>query len=157
MATPLDRQINGALPSDLRLPLRLTDYRMDACFSFLIEAGGWRLLHGETPVPADVWFSAPVRGLAMRPLLDAVRPRLVVPVHWDDMFRPLTRPIRPTLALPRRIFPPRPIRRLDLAAYTRRIEQLSPGTPVRLPVIFRPVSLGERDPISSPPGGQTAR
>jgi L-ascorbate metabolism protein UlaG (beta-lactamase superfamily) len=37
--TPADRLVNGPLAPRLHLPLRLTDYRMDACYSFRIRAG----------------------------------------------------------------------------------------------------------------------
>lgn len=151
MPTPLDRWINGTLRTGLQPPLRLTDYRMDACFSFLIEANGLRLLHGETPVPAEVWFSAPVRGFDVRPALEDIRPRMVVPIHWDDMFRPLSRPIRPSLTLPRRGL--RLTGRLDLGAYAQAIEQFAAGTCVLVPEIFRTYRLD----ANCRPGGQTAR
>ncbi len=35
---------SGSLAPNLRPPLRMRDYRMDACFSFLIEVGGLRFL-----------------------------------------------------------------------------------------------------------------
>ena len=33
-------------------------------------------------------------------LLDAMKPRLVVPIHWDNLFRPLNKPTRRDLEPP---------------------------------------------------------
>ncbi len=132
----------GTIPGGLRRPPRLRDYRMDSDFSFLIDVHGLRLLDwsSETPegaAPADVLFVKPFT--AGRPeyaaLLRAVRPRLVVPIHWDDFFRPLSRPLRPSYAPPSWGWPP--LRRVDLAAFREATERILPCARAFVPEIFR--------------------
>ncbi|NLE45740.1 MAG: MBL fold metallo-hydrolase [Chloroflexi bacterium] len=95
--------LTGSLPSELRCPPRITDYRMDSAFSFLIDAGRFRILDWTSAsvrgaVPADVLCVQLFRSRDFfEGLLTMVQPRAVVPVHWDDFFRPLSRPIRPLL------------------------------------------------------------
>lgn len=72
-------------------------------------------------------------------LLAAVEPRLVIPVHWDDFFRPHDRPLRPTLLPPRLAWPP--VRRLDIAAWQEMIQQLAPKTNVLVPDLFHSYDL----------------
>ena len=131
--TPIDRLINGPVAPDLRPPLRVRDYKMDRCFGFQIEAGELHLLHlPASPRPADVLTVVPALTLARSlALLDAIRPRLVIPVHWDDPFRPLAEPPRPWLSPPLRALPP--FRHLDPLQLKRLIEQRAAGTRVLLP------------------------
>jgi len=133
--------LSGALPDTLQPPLRLRDYRMDRCFSFLISVDGWRLLLAlgrrlERVRPADVVFVYAHRRKAYyRALLSRVQPQIVVLIHWDNFFRPLSKSLRP---LPQ---PPHPTLspaiRIDPAAISREIECIAPGTKVLLPQLFR--------------------
>lgn len=87
----------GPLAPHLRLPLRLRDYRMDSYFGFLVEVGGYRLLIEPTgAAPADIMFLVPtLRGPAhYAHLLQQVHPAVVVLIHWDNLFVPLSQPIR---------------------------------------------------------------
>jgi L-ascorbate metabolism protein UlaG (beta-lactamase superfamily) len=137
----------GSLPKVLDPPLRARDYRMDDDFSFLISAGGLGLLTdpGEIPegaAPADVLFVFPFRMDSFyEALLPLVQPRLVVPVHWDDFFRPLTKPLRPSFRPPRKTFPP--VKRIDLAAFARLVGRILPEARVLQPEIFRTYDLAE--------------
>jgi L-ascorbate metabolism protein UlaG (beta-lactamase superfamily) len=130
----------GPLPSRLEPPLRLRDYRMDRCFSFRIEVGGLLLLnwHGVHPGPApraDVLLAGPEgRRTFYEPLLAGVGPRLFIPLHWDNMFRPLTRPLRPFYEPPHLAWPP--LRRTNPDCLGRMIEGIAPGTRVLVPKIF---------------------
>jgi L-ascorbate metabolism protein UlaG (beta-lactamase superfamily) len=128
-------------------PLRARDYRMDSYYSFLISAGGQRLLTDpgmcpEDAVAADVLFIHP--GMP-RPfyesLLPRVRPQVVVPYHWDDFFRPLSLPLRPFWRPPRRDF--RPLQRVKLAEFGETIERVAPGTVLLEPEVFRSYDLVE--------------
>jgi len=135
----------GRLSSRLSPPLRLRDYRMDDCFSFLVEADGLRLLDwcglGRQPAPpADVLCVAPYGPPAYYPaLLRQVQPRLVVPVHWDDPFRPLSRPVRPFFQSPRWGWPP--MGRVKLVEFKRMVEETMPGTQVLIPEMLRVYDL----------------
>jgi L-ascorbate metabolism protein UlaG (beta-lactamase superfamily) len=134
----------GPLPSNPQ-PQRLRDYRMDECYSFLIEVEGlrlldWRSVKAEPSAPADVLFVGSEMARAQYELLlPAVRPRLVIPVHWDDLFRPLTKPIRPWFEPPRLAFPP--LRRVNLDAFGRTVKRITPRARVLVPGIFRTYDL----------------
>ncbi len=101
----------GTIPPGIRPPLRTNQYRNDTTFGVLIEAG-----EGDSAVSVFHLGSADflpetVRGIRCdlllpcmmgrhrRPafthdLLAAVRPRAVIPIHFDDFFTPLDQPIR---------------------------------------------------------------
>jgi L-ascorbate metabolism protein UlaG (beta-lactamase superfamily) len=136
---------SGPLPEGLRSPLRIQDYRMDRCYSFCIHADGRKLLywsgrHAVLPVPAEVLFVGPFDTPAYyRALLSAVQPRMVIPVHWDDLFRPLCRPVRPSLRPPRWAFPP--LGRINLRAFQRQIAQIAPEVTTLVPEMFRTYDL----------------
>ncbi len=142
--TPIDRWINGPLPKRLtggqaRPPLRLIDYRMDACLAFRIQAGGQAVLVGSHPAPAGVYFAIPyLPEKRMNSILRAVNPRQVVLIHWDDFTRPLTRPLRPTLVIRRGRLP---FGRIDLDASIRQVRSILPGTQVTVPELFREYRL----------------
>ncbi len=136
MHIPAEKVFNGPLPKKLRIPLRLSDYRMDECFSYRIEAAGIRLLVGSHPVPAEVLFTIPLNpAINYAVLLPGVHPAVVIPIHWDRMFRPLARSLRPmmTLSGPGNRLP----RRVNLETFTRQTESILPGTRVLIPYIFR--------------------
>lgn len=139
--TPIDWLINRRLPRDLRPPLRLRDYRMDCCFSFRIEVEGLRLLDGlGLPMPADVL----VTGIDPPPttlegFLWQVGPRAVIPVHWDNLFRPLGDSLRPMLA-------PVAIRLswfrwMDPHLFAADVARLAPGTRVLVPTVLERYDL----------------
>jgi L-ascorbate metabolism protein UlaG (beta-lactamase superfamily) len=137
----------GSLASNLRPPLRMRDYRMDACFSFLIEVDGLRFLDWSSEQvhsapPANVLFVKPQQEQAYyEALLGMVQPRVVIPIHWDNFMRPLSQPLRPMLKPPRLAFPP--FARVDLTAFTQLIKRIAPHTQVFLPQILRLYELSE--------------
>jgi L-ascorbate metabolism protein UlaG (beta-lactamase superfamily) len=139
---PSARLINGPLSPHLsarRLPLRLTDYRMDACYSFNIQAGGQVIQAGSHPVRADVLFISPFQPPeAFHRTLRAADPRLVVANHWDDFTRPLDQPLRPMLTSWMQgagRWPP--VRRLDMAAWAANVQAVLPKARVLVPEIFK--------------------
>lgn len=149
--TPIDWIINGPVHADLKPPLRAFDYRMDECFAFRVETGGLRLLIGsgeamQDNIEADVLFVGTVV-LTMKPrryyetLLARVRPKIVIPYHWDDMYRPLSYPIRPTFEPPALAIPP--LRRVDLSGFAQMIDAIAPGTKTIIPEIFRSYDVNE--------------
>jgi L-ascorbate metabolism protein UlaG (beta-lactamase superfamily) len=137
------RPFSGPLPPGLRPPLRARDYRMDRCLSFLVDAGGRRLLHCPgTAVPAEVLTVKPLGTRARyESVLRNVRPRVVIPVHWDDFGRPLSKPVRPIVAPSGQAVPP--LKRIDLAQFERMVEQIAPGALVLIPEMFRAYDLSE--------------
>jgi L-ascorbate metabolism protein UlaG (beta-lactamase superfamily) len=136
------RPFSGPLPPDLRPPLRARDYRMDRCFGFLMTLDRCRLLHCPGPgVAAEVLTLKPLGTRSTyESLLREVRPRVVVPVHWDDFGRPLSKPARPMIAPSGRIIPP--LERIDLGRFQHMVEQIAPATRVLVPEMFHAYDLG---------------
>jgi L-ascorbate metabolism protein UlaG (beta-lactamase superfamily) len=135
----------GRLPMGLHLPLRIHDYVMDDYYNFLIQLGGLRLLvwndaRSSPAVPADVLFVMPIESSRYyQVLLPAVRPRLIIPIHWDDFFRPLSKPLRPNLLMPAWRWPP--TGRIDLNAFNTLIARLAPYARLLLPELFQTYTL----------------
>ena len=146
---PFQRLFNGPLPSRKqlkpRLPLRLIDYRMDVNYSFRIHVAGQVILVGNYAVPADVLFIAPFRsGRSLAEVYQAIHPRMVVLIHWDDFTRPLSSPLVTTLVSP--FHGPRAGRwlvgRLDLEAYARQVANVLPEARVIIPRLLNRECLG---------------
>jgi len=135
----------GPLPRNLYPPLRARDYRMDGHFCFLVQVEGYRLLTDTgrcvtSAVPADVWFANLLkRARLYPPLLQRVQPRLIVPIHWDNMWRSLSRPVRPLFTPPHRTL--RLLPRANLRQWTRMIERMAPDAQVLLPEVFQSYTL----------------
>ncbi len=138
--TPLDLWINAPLKNGVKSPLRPIDYHKDDVFSYLISAGGLTLLHGFSGAQAAIFMLNP--GHPMPELLSRirkVRPQLIIPVHWDDFMRPLSRPLRPMLKPPSRRFPW--ISRINLDRFKKIVESELPGTKVLIPELFKAYPL----------------
>ncbi len=150
---PLAGVFNRPLSSRLRPPLRAWDYRMDCCFSFLVHAAGYRVLVGLGEYPAEApGIDLLCIGVINSPecyqsLLQRARPQVVVPIHWDDLFRPVSQPTHPMLAPPAWRIPP--LRRVDLAGFVHMVHAMFPATQVIVPEIFRPYKLVEIIPSPS--------
>jgi L-ascorbate metabolism protein UlaG (beta-lactamase superfamily) len=121
----------GALSRREVLPPRLRDYRMDTCLSFLVHVAGLAVYvcnaRRLTSAPrADVLCVGAAHSDAFyRTLLTMVRPRLVIPMHWDDLFKPLGEPLRPFWAPPSRRHGL--LRRLDPQRFAANVERLGTG------------------------------
>lgn len=140
----------GRLREGLHPPLRLRDYVMDACYSYAIEteqarvlcwAGGPSVM---APAPMDLLFArTDLNAAGLAQLLQVTRPRLVVPIHWDNLFRPLTKdpshPARPFWEPPRRAWPP--LRRAAPQAFCRAVESLWPDATALVPEPLREYNL----------------
>ncbi len=136
----------GPLRPGLRPPLQARDYRMDSLLSFRVEAEGVSVLvasgiEAEPAVQADVLLiGADASPARLGAILAGCRPRLVLPNHWDDMFQPLDRPVRPMIVPPAGLIPT--LRRIDLAAFASRVRALSPETAVLIPDRFAGYAIG---------------
>jgi len=135
----------GRLRRELEFPLRLRDYRMDACFSFLLEFEGTRILVWSSTQPegaprADLLTCRAVSSQRWYDrLLQQVHPKLVLPQHWDDTYRPLSDAPQPFFSAPRPGVPP--IRRIDLADFTARVRQAAPDCAILVPSILKVYSI----------------
>lgn len=137
----------GPLKQALRPPLRLADYRMDESFSFLLSTAGLRILlwggdSTDGAERADVLFTYFMSGPSFyRDLLEKVQPSLVIPLHWDNLFRPLARPLKPTWRPPRLGFPA--WLRARPEAFCGTIARFSPSVRVLVPEIFKQYDIGQ--------------
>src|SRR4030042_4780949 len=92
---PFGSLFNGKVRSDLQPPLRLQDYRMDVCMGYCITAKGIRvLICAKQSQPADLLFTVAQepRDYYLR-LFQGVQPHTLVPIHWDNFLRPLSKPM----------------------------------------------------------------
>jgi hypothetical protein len=120
-------------------PLRARYYRMDESFVFLVEAGGFRLLVGPgiclgDPGELDALLCCPIYlGKRLAGYVGGLRPRVFLPIHWEDMFRR-----DDGHPMPGRL-PGIPPRRLDMEAVARQTGAL--GIRYLLPEIRREYPL----------------
>ncbi len=135
----------GKLPKRLHYPLRLRDFVMDEDFSFLIQAGGTSLLswHHWRPGPApraDVLvIGADIRLADLPELLDAVQPSLLIPTHWDNFLRPLSKSLKPFFRPP---CPGHPLpERYDPWKVKAWVERVRPGVKAWVPEVMIGVML----------------
>lgn len=132
----------GKLQENLKPPLRMVDYRMDADYTYRIETEGWSLLNwaGVTSGPAEpaevLVCGAAKSGERLERLLEAVQPRLVIPTHWDNLFQPLARGVR--------TIPGAQLLGRDAESFARRVRAVDPGIAVWIPEAFRAVNLNDR-------------
>ncbi len=147
--TVLGRPYNaGPLPPGLRFPARAGDYRMDVCLGFRFFVGGKPLLSLAGEKPEEV-RPAPIVAVAVhkrpgyyRRLLETSGARVVIPIHWDDLFRslgPAGQQPRPMLHPPALAWPP--LRRMDVGVFRRLLSDIRPEVQVITPQVFEECDL----------------
>ncbi|MDK2981016.1 MAG: hypothetical protein PWQ55_1363 [Chloroflexota bacterium] len=130
----------GKLRDELEFPLRLRDYRMDACYSYLFECKDKRLLvwsstRTESAPRADLLTCRAVSSPGWYDnLLGQVQPQVVLPQHWDDTYQPLSDDPQPFFSAPRLSIPP--IGRINLDNFASHVRRAAPDCEVLLPRIF---------------------
>ncbi|TGJ98741.1 MBL fold metallo-hydrolase [Leptospira langatensis] len=105
------------LTEPLKQPAKAEDYIEGGTYDFLVEHGKNSLLiKGSTNYLEGAWKDLKVDvlflGIAMLGKLDedfqnkfytetvgAVHPKIVIPVHWDNFFKPLSEPLEPNLSI----------------------------------------------------------
>lgn len=134
----------GPLPKGLKPPLNgRRDFQMDRLFSFRVisPAASLLILNGVDDEPdceADILIVGPdIADAPLARLLAGVKPRLVMPNHWDDMFRPLSEPPRSQRLMRN------PLQRMDLGLFCHRVKNLLPTATVLVPTYFQEYSLRE--------------
>lgn len=109
--TILNNDLGQTIDKPLHLPARLRDYKEGGSYDFYVEAEGKRFMirpsfnyiEGQMDgYKADVLFLG-VAGLQKadaemekkfyEETIDKLEPKLVIPVHWDNFFSPLTKPV----------------------------------------------------------------
>ena len=92
-------------------------------------------LSGDPAPPADVLLVAPYGEEGeFVDLLQQVRPKLVIPNHWDDFMRPLSKPVRMLRDPSNWLWPP--LRRVDLQAFARIVRDNAPRARLQIPQMF---------------------
>ncbi len=137
----------GSLPASLHPPLRARDYRMADFFCLRLSTGGVRWLtdpgiRPELAVPADVLFVLPhMADDYYERLLPRVQPKVVIPYHWENFFRPASEPLRPFLMLPQWSCPP--VRRVDLVRFQHLVKRIVQDADIFVPQIFQTYELAQ--------------
>jgi L-ascorbate metabolism protein UlaG (beta-lactamase superfamily) len=136
---------SGKLKQNLKPPLHLRDFRMDDCYSYLIEFGKIRLLIWSSISAQNVQRAEVVclRAVASAKwygaMMDEIKPKLVIPTHWDELFRPIGEPPRTFWAPPTAAWPP--MKRINLEKFTQQIQQAWPDGRVLIPEILKTYQL----------------
>lgn len=110
--TILNNDLGQTIDKPLRQPARLRDYKEGGSYDFYVEAEGKRFMirpsfnyiKGQLDgYKADVLFLG-VAGLQKadaqtertfyRETIDKLEPKLVIPIHWDNFFLPLSKPAK---------------------------------------------------------------
>jgi L-ascorbate metabolism protein UlaG (beta-lactamase superfamily) len=135
----------GRLKKGLQPPLRGGDYRMDVQYSFRVIAGDQRILvtsgiDDEPALEAEVLLvGADATRDQLVPILNAAKPRLVLPNHWDDMFQPLSQPTRTMMTPPPTRIPN--FKRINLEEWTQLVRDLAPDAEIVIPRLFEAYSV----------------
>ncbi len=135
------------LPQIIAPPRRVWDYQMDACYSFSITLGEatiliWHSLDIGGAIPAQVLIiDAELSLNAFKHLIQRVKPNWVIPIHWDDFFRPLSAPLKPFFRPPERTY--FWIGRIDPPSYVGQLQKRFPGGRVFLPQLLKEVDLND--------------
>lgn len=125
---PLGNIFNGSLKPDTPPPRYAWDYKMDLCLGFRITVQGSMLLVcAAEPLPADVLFIVAQEPEAYyRKIFQGVRPKVLVPIHWDNFTSPLSKPLR-EFTRPGRI---------SVDQLSRLARRVVPGCEVLIPQLF---------------------
>jgi L-ascorbate metabolism protein UlaG (beta-lactamase superfamily) len=144
------------LPTQVRPPRRPRDYRMDGVLAYEITVGGLTLLtepggDADSLPRTDVLLASPFTPLErLAPILTRVRPRLVIPLHWDNLFRPLAPHPRPYFHPPQWAWPP--LRRVDLEVWRAGVMEAWPEAWVLVPEPLRVYALAPDGTATPWPG-----
>ena len=109
--TALNNDLGQTIDKPLRQPAHLRDYKEGGSYDFYVEAEGKRFMirpsfnyiEGQMDgYKADVLFlgvaglqkaDAAMEETFYKETIDKLEPKLVIPVHWDNFFSPLTKPV----------------------------------------------------------------
>ena len=110
--TILNNDLGETIDAPLRQPARLRSYKEGGSYDFFVEVQGksymirpsFNYIEGQMDgFQADVLFlgvaglqkaSPETEAAFYRETIDKLSPKLVIPIHWDNFFSPLTKPAR---------------------------------------------------------------
>jgi L-ascorbate metabolism protein UlaG (beta-lactamase superfamily) len=85
--------LNGRLPKTIHHPPRFLDYKRDEVFSYLIKIEEFTIaIAPACPVQSDLLFVYPYQLGMIERILMSEPPKIVIPIHWDNLFQPLNDP-----------------------------------------------------------------
>lgn len=137
----------GNVRANLRPPLRARDYRMDQFFSFHVEVNGITLATepGDRPLQMPetsiLLVSPRYQRDQLVEILDRTHPKTVVPCHWDNMYRPLSKPMKPMLKPPALSL--WPFRRMNLEEFRETIKRIDCSLRVFIPEVMKRYPIQE--------------
>lgn len=126
-------------------PRHAWDYQMDACFSYGLSTPPyniliWHNLRAANAPRANILFlNSEIAPTELKVLLTNIQPQYIVPIHWDNFFRPLDRPLQPLIQPTHRLFPP--IMRFNPNNFIRTIQNILPAAQIIIPKPFEFVSF----------------
>lgn len=130
----------GPSPANPKVPMGLRDYKMDGNFTFKVEVQKISFLFWQTKATklakqSDILFIVPEENQNYyKDLLLVVRPKLIVLIHWDYLFRPLTKPTLPFLHFSKiMLFPAI----YNLTNFSKMLKDISSSYQVLVPEIFK--------------------
>ncbi|MBM3707185.1 MAG: MBL fold metallo-hydrolase [Actinobacteria bacterium] len=133
----------GHLGYPLKPPFTARQYRMDNCFAFHISVNGISFMtdpginnFSKCFKKADVLFISASYSMEYYKLLfDSIKPKILVPLHWDNFFLPLSVALRPYFKAPSRKFPF--FGKINLNEFSKVIKKIDPDLKILIPEIFK--------------------
>ncbi|MCX6383142.1 MAG: MBL fold metallo-hydrolase [Actinobacteria bacterium] len=139
----------GPLKYPLQPPFNARQYRMDTYFAFNILVNGVKFMTdpginnlARNLKKTDVLFiSASYIKEYYKLLLNKIHPKVLVPIHWDNFFSPLSKPVKPYFKTSSKTFPF--LKRIDLNEFMKMIKKIDPKVEVIVPEIFHSYNIRE--------------
>lgn len=133
----------GLLAYPLKPPFTARQYRMDNCFSFHISVSGMSFMTdpginnlARNLKKVDVLFiSVSYSKEYYKFLFEFIKPKILIPIHWDNFFYPISKHIRPYFKAPSKKFPF--FKKVDLNEFREVIRKIDPKLKVLIPEIFK--------------------
>jgi L-ascorbate metabolism protein UlaG (beta-lactamase superfamily) len=132
----------GTIKENLRPPLAISEFRMDRMFSFLVQTESSRILFWNKPdaegaMEADVLILLPqVLDARLDRLLDIVNPKHILPIHWENFFRP------PEQSAQEFLMPGGwPFRKQSLRLFAQAVRRTHPRISVEILSIFQEITV----------------
>ncbi|MBN1537625.1 MAG: MBL fold metallo-hydrolase [Anaerolineales bacterium] len=144
---PVPFFLPGTVPENTKPPRTARQYRMDACFSYLIKADGMRILvdSGKREpriLPAEVLVIHPLYVAAgYRRLIEEVQPKLIIPNHWDNFMPTISKEINKFSNPPDWLSAL--MRWWFLPLFSKMIKKFNPNVKVLIPQPFHEYDLRE--------------
>jgi L-ascorbate metabolism protein UlaG (beta-lactamase superfamily) len=142
----------GKLKNSVSIPMKARHYRMDVCYQYSIRTGN-KVIQTDTGKSgfykddADILFINPLKTTRLlQKIFKEIRPKNVVFIHWDNLFRPLSKPLKPYY-IPPDGFPYLP-KKADLERSAGMIQEITGNTTkVLIPKLLQWYFLNNEDII----------